>query len=209
MILVCHADSNIRERWKKSLEHADDITEISDLDVLIRVLNTQKSELVLLHLQLPRLNGSFGVRAMLQKNPHLPFFVFSDKPREAEGLELLADGVRGYANTLMNPRILNTAVEVISKGEIWLGRQLIQRLIADVATSSKASITADNQAFALLTCREKEIAALVGGGATNKSVASRLGITERTVKAHLSRIFSKTGTRGRLQLALMVNANPL
>ncbi len=206
MILLCSANTDIRNRWKQGLADLVNIVEAGDRAAMLRELNALEPNPLLLHLQLPQLNGAGGVRSLLQTMPRLSVFVFSDKPREEEGLELLVAGIRGYANTYMDPRIIETAVDVVSKGEIWVGRRLIQRLIEDVARNSRAPVLTDAKALAQLTEREKEIAALVGQGATNKTVAASLGITERTVKAHLSRIFSKTGTKDRLQLALMVNA---
>ena len=55
-----------------------------------------------------------------------------------------------------------------------------------------------------LTAREREIALQVGVGCSNKVIAQRLGITERTVKAHLGSVFGKLGVKDRLQLALLV-----
>ena len=60
----------------------------------------------------------------------------------------------------------------------------------------------------MLTPREREIALLVGAGVSNKAIAQRLDITERTVKAHLGAVFNKLGVTGRLQLALRVTARP-
>ena len=56
-----------------------------------------------------------------------------------------------------------------------------------------------------LSEREGQVAKLVAGGASNKEIADRLSIAERTVKAHLTAIFEKTGARDRLQLSLKVN----
>ena len=56
----------------------------------------------------------------------------------------------------------------------------------------------------MLTAREREIALQIGGGSSNKTIAQRLGITERTVKAHLGSAFAKLGVHDRLQLALLV-----
>jgi two-component system NarL family response regulator len=58
-----------------------------------------------------------------------------------------------------------------------------------------------------LTVREQQIAALVGGGGTNKQIARRLAISERTVKAHLTEIFRKLGITDRLKLALLLAGN--
>jgi DNA-binding NarL/FixJ family response regulator len=59
-------------------------------------------------------------------------------------------------------------------------------------------------AFATLTERQREVAMLVGKGASNKKIANQLDITDRTVKAHLGTIFEKLGVKDRLQLALYV-----
>jgi DNA-binding NarL/FixJ family response regulator len=56
----------------------------------------------------------------------------------------------------------------------------------------------------MLTAREREIALQIGGGSSNRAIAQRLGITERTVKAHLGSVFAKLGVHDRLQLALLV-----
>ena len=63
--------------------------------------------------------------------------------------------------------------------------------------------------FAILTPREIEIARLIGQGASNKRIARQLAITERTVKAHLTTIFRKTGVDDRVTLALLVSRAPL
>jgi DNA-binding NarL/FixJ family response regulator len=57
-----------------------------------------------------------------------------------------------------------------------------------------------------LTTREREVAELIAGGASNKDIAERLGITERTVKAHLTSVFQKLGLTSRLQLAVRMLA---
>jgi len=60
-------------------------------------------------------------------------------------------------------------------------------------------------ALAALSAREHQVAQAVARGGTNKEIARAMGITERTVKAHLSAIFEKLGVRDRLQLSLIVN----
>ncbi|HKJ94564.1 MAG TPA: helix-turn-helix transcriptional regulator, partial [Gammaproteobacteria bacterium] len=60
--------------------------------------------------------------------------------------------------------------------------------------------------FERLSPREHEIVAYLASGESNKGIAAKLGITERTVKAHLSSIFQKTGLKDRLHLALAANA---
>ena len=124
----------------------------------------------------------------------------------AQGLEVLRAGVRGYANTYMDPRVIAKAVDIIRHGEIWVGRKLMMRLIEDAAWMMEAQ-TKTSQMLAPLTDREQEVALLVARGANNKGIATTLGIAERTVKVHLGTIFGKTNVKDRLQLALLVNGH--
>ncbi|MBT3045713.1 MAG: response regulator transcription factor [gamma proteobacterium symbiont of Ctena orbiculata] len=97
-------------------------------------------------------------------------------------------------------------------GEVWVGRSLLFKLMNRL--SSMASPQAEERgmqggsadSLAKLTEREREIAQHVGAGDSNKVIARKLDITERTVKAHLSSIFRKTNTKDRLQLGLLINA---
>lgn len=101
--------------------------------------------------------------------------------------------------------MLAKAVETVQLGEVWIGRRLIDRLVAMVGNAAAVRIDAEcGVDLDVLTPREQEIALQVGGGCSNKVIAQRLGITERTVKAHLGSVFGKLGVQDRLQLALLV-----
>ena len=94
----------------------------------------------------------------------------------------------------------------MQKGEIWAGRTLVARLIEELGARVRTHPRTDSSArVGGLTTREREIAGLVSGGASNKEIAARLGVTERTVKAHLTAIFRKIGVTDRLRLALYLN----
>ena len=76
---------------------------------------------------------------------------------------------------------------------------------ATVPAVAAAAASAPLPGLDTLSAREREVAEAVAEGLTNKQVAARLGITERTVKAHLATVFEKTGVRDRLQLALRLS----
>lgn len=131
--------------------------------------------------------------------------VLANSPNHAESLHALRLGAVGYAHAYSAPEVLTEIKTVISHGGLWLGQQLLQRLIE---TSTKL---AGNQPehvdhlLAKLTHREKEVALEAAKGLSNKEIARILGITERTVKAHLASTFERLGAKDRLQLALMLN----
>lgn len=210
MMFLSTRDSRVRERWQSGVSRFGQTYSIDSHKDLIEALKTQQPELVFLHLDLPGLNRLLGTEILRREYPAVHLFAFSNKPNDDEGLRLLRVGVRGYANTYMDPRLIAKATEVVRKGEIWVGRRLMARLIEDAARGSQQQIDSRvAHTLDVLTERQREIAVLVSRGASNKQIASALGIAERTVKVHLGSIFGKTGTKDRLQLALVVNGFPV
>lgn len=131
--------------------------------------------------------------------------VMSMRPQQNEGLAALELGARGYCHALSAPVLLREIGEVIARDGLWVGPELLQRLIT-LLQPHLPRRSAD-EVLKGLSERETAVARLVAAGHSNKEVARRLGITERTVKAHLSSIFGKLGLRDRLQLALRLGRN--
>ena len=91
---------------------------------------------------------------------------------------------------------------MVGHGGLWMPPGLLQRLLALSLRTTPAPSTQPAAALEELTAREREVAAQVALGASNSEIADTLGITGRTVKAHLTAIFAKLGVRDRVQLAL-------
>jgi DNA-binding NarL/FixJ family response regulator len=128
----------------------------------------------------------------------------SDTPNDDEGLACLSAGVSGYVNTHAAPEALRQVADVVRQGGLWVGASLMQRLLR-ASTGLVSTQAVSGEKFRTLTVREIEVARAVARGDSNKEIARHLGITERTVKAHLSVLFEKLGVRDRLQLALAIN----
>jgi DNA-binding NarL/FixJ family response regulator len=136
----------------------------------------------------------------------VPIVVLSDQPTDEEALSCFAAGARGYCNTHATAELLRRVADVVLQGGLWIGESLMQRLLQGTARiPMPAPVGAPSDWAALLTEREREVALAVAEGASNKEVARRLSITERTVKAHAGAIFEKLGVRDRLQLSLVVH----
>lgn len=133
--------------------------------------------------------------------------VLADVPIHAESLHALSLGATGYCHAYIDPSILKEIRTVISNGGIWLGQELLQRLIqASIRRVSNQPEYVDSL-LTQLTKREKDVAVEAAKGLSNKEIARILDITERTVKAHLAATFERLGAKDRLQLALMLNTN--
>lgn len=139
----------------------------------------------------------------------IPCVVLSDQPSDEEALAAFASGARGYCNTHAASALLVQVSAVVLGGGLWIGESLMQRLVSATSRlqtgSRSAPLSADESWAKDLTLREKEVAATLAGGASNKEIARMLGITERTVKAHVGAVLEKLDVRDRLQLSLIVN----
>lgn len=141
--------------------------------------------------------------------------VLASQPDSEQALALFSAGIRGYCNAHATAANLRQVASVVQAGGLWIGETLMQRLLASTQAAmaktaaaslpQEATTPAVKDRLATLTGREQEVARAVANGSSNKEIARQLGITERTVKAHIGSIFQKLNARDRLHLALIVN----
>ncbi len=113
--------------------------------------------------------------------------------------------VREVAGVLMGdstPDMLVKAIRAVAAGEVWVERKTVRNLLAGMRSTKQTSV-------AKLSDRELQVVALVAQGFRNKEIASRLAISEPTVKTHLYRIFRKLGIQNRPQLIVYALKNQI
>jgi len=139
----------------------------------------------------------------------IPCVVLSDQPTDEEALAAFSAGARGYCNTHATAQLLSQVATVVLQGGLWIGESLMQRLVRATSRLQAGigiTVLPQDETWSIgLTDREKEVASTLATGASNKEIARSLGITERTVKAHVGAILEKLQVRDRLQLSLVVN----
>ncbi|RKZ92442.1 MAG: hypothetical protein DRQ40_08735 [Gammaproteobacteria bacterium] len=129
-----------------------------------------------------------------------PALALAGVPDFDQAMRLLRRGVRGYGNRHMRRENLMQAVAAVRAGQVWMPPAIINRMITAFphpGSGNEAQTKLDQ-----LSKREAEVARWVAQGLSNKELAEKLHISVRTVKAHLTSIFSKTGFRDRLELAI-------
>lgn len=132
--------------------------------------------------------------------------VLADEPDDSLVTEALSFGASGCCNTNAAPEVLRQVAVVVANGGLWVGQHLLQQLLGSTSRVLKTATREPRVDWSsLLSEREVQVARLVASGASNKEIAAKLSITERTVKAHLTAVFEKLGLRDRLQLSLRVN----
>jgi DNA-binding NarL/FixJ family response regulator len=171
---------------------------------------SQKDEAILfwLHMNEDRQQWLTNTIMLILKNyKNAKIVVLANAPIQAEALHALSLGAVGYCHAYSAPTVLREIKTVISHGGLWLGNELLRRLIE---VSTKLAGNQPKQVEALLTQltkRQKDVAIEAAKGLSNKEIARILSISERTVKAHLAATFECLKVKDRLQLALMLNSN--
>ena len=142
-------------------------------------------------------SDSFGdFNKLVEAAGTAPLLLMTNSRNSRLGAHAIKLGAKGIVSTWDAPRELHTAIDCIFAGDMWVSRSALRGL----ASSSGEERRTESDAEGSLTNRECEVAALVGGGCTDRQVSSRLGITELTVRNHLSSIFNKLGIANRFEL---------
>lgn len=152
---------------------------------------------------------STSVAQILAEFTHATIVVLANVPQQAEAALALSEGAVGYCHAYSAAAVLIEVRVAVTHGGIWLGQDMLQYLIGTSRQLVTARSEAVSVALELLTPREREVAQQVSVGLSNKEIARKFDITERTVKAHLSASFERLGVKDRLQLALILNDKSL
>lgn len=202
-ILISH-DAGLIEHWQHAFGKNSQIV-ASRFDDLHR-LAPHASTLVWIDLSLPDVPPwSHLAWTQLIAIRHMKIVAASSNPRDGEAVAALDAGCAAYCHAFSDAGTLKQVRQVVEAGHVWIGKTLMQRLLLNVhRVSASAPVPADDWGKGL-TQREREIAVLAANGASNHNISRDCKISERTVKAHLSSVFSKLNVTDRLQLALRVH----
>ena len=142
-------------------------------------------------------------------NDGVNVIAMSRQPDINELRAALGQGARGYVHAVSPPPLFVQAAEAVLSGGMWVPAEVVNAVVRVLSSTTGVRSEdgpGDAAALAMLTERERAVADAVAAGFSNKEVARRLDITERTVKAHLSAAFRKLGVRDRMQLAVRLRA---
>lgn len=181
-----------------------------DLDVVARcttgdetldAVHRLQPSVLILDVRMPGKDGLAVLRTLAEEHLSTRVVLLTAALDEGDVLEAVRLGVRGVVLKEAAPSLLVECVRKVHAGEPWLDNRTAVRALTHMARREAA--------VAPLTPREREIAALVARGLRNKEIASRVGITEGTVKLHLHNIYEKLTLDGRLALMLYVTTKGL
>jgi DNA-binding NarL/FixJ family response regulator len=155
-------------------------------------------DIILLDIRMPVMDGIAATQAIRSQFPNIRVLILTTFDDDADVVQGMRAGAHGYLLKDTPSKDLAVAIRSIHQGYSYLGPGLMEKAMA--IPVSKPT----HPGFPELTPREQEILQVLSTGANNREIATQLFISERTVKNHMTNIFSRLGLRDRTQVALYI-----
>ncbi len=188
-VLVVDDHPVVRKGLQSCLARQDRLRivgEASDGDEALGKTRELDPDIVLMDIDLPRMNGLAVTELLRKEQPRVKVLVLSVHTNKEFIFRIIQAGAHGYISKGAPPDELVRAIESVCDGEAFFSPE-----IARAALNQFVSNGGKQEPFVQLTVREREVLALIAEGRSNKEVASRLGIGVRTIETHRERIMRK------------------
>jgi NarL family two-component system response regulator LiaR len=200
-VMIVDDHGIVRQGLKTYLDLVEDITIVAEaengLDALEKVKQSNP-DIVLMDLVMPEMDGIEATQKICGSYPGVKVIVLTSFTEDEQVFSAIKAGAVGYLLKDISPPDLAKAIQAVHSGETHLHPEITKKLMNQfVSPKSDIEITPDE-----LTPREMEVLKLIAQGLSNKELANKLTISEKTVKTHLSSIFSKLHLSDRTQAAI-------
>ena len=156
-------------------------------------------DVVVLDLFMPGSDGFEVLRTLERTGNRVASVVLTGSDSQNDYVQVVRLGARGLVLKADDPQKLFAAIRAVAEGDLAFSDE-IAHTILDAMVSDQPAVPSS---MARLSERERQISYMVARGMRNRDIATDLSISENTVKRHLQSIFSKTGSRDRLELAVL------
>lgn len=156
-------------------------------------------EVLVLDLFMPGSDGFDVLRTLDRAGSRVAAVVLTGSESELDYAQVVKLGGRGLVLKSDGPERLFAAIRTVANGELAFSDELAQQVLSTMTAETRSSANA----LTRLSERERQIAYFVARGMKNRDIGNELNISENTVKRHLQSVFTKTGARDRLELAVL------
>jgi DNA-binding NarL/FixJ family response regulator len=181
--------------------HMRIVAEARDGAEALNMVRTLRPDILLLDLAMPNMPGMDALRELTSESTATRTIVLTGLVDKRQILEALQLGARGVVLKDAVVEHLSACIRAVMQGQYWLDGRPVQNLVQVLRDLAAQTAPPSRKTFGL-TGRELEVVTLITEGSTNKHIAVSFGISEETVKRHLTNIFNKLGVGNRLELAL-------
>jgi DNA-binding NarL/FixJ family response regulator len=205
-VVVCDDEWAWRESVVSVLSRRADVTVLGQADSAeeaIRLVGRLHPDVLLVDLEMPRMRGVELTRHVRDNHPGTHVLVFTVSRDPTDVVDALAAGASGYVvkQDTRDPALLSDVIRLAADGGAVLPGPGAAELVRDIARRDPP----DPAAGYGLTRRERQVLAVVAGGASNRDVAAQLTITEQSVKNHVRNILAKLHARNRTEAAAIAH----
>ncbi len=198
MIRIVIADDHkvVRTGLEQLMETFEDVELVdaaSDGQEAVELVARHRPDVVLLDLEMPKMDGIQATRRIRERAPDVHVVVFTSFADRERILQALDAGAIGYLLKDAEPDELHRGILAAARGESPLAPRAATELLADRASSGPPGGLSE---------REREVLVLVASGLANKQVARKLGISEKTVKGYMTNLMQKLNARNRLEVVI-------
>jgi len=170
------------------------IYEACDGEDFIKKLKDNKTDIVLMDVEMPNMNGIEATQRALKINPSLKIIALSMFNDDECIQNMLNAGVKGFLIKNINKNTLNKAILTVASGQVYYSEELWTFF------TKKIFVQKQNDNLLKFTKREKQIMELLCDGMTNREIAEKLFVSERTIIGHKSNLLSKTNCKNAIGL---------
>lgn len=192
-ILICDDHAIVRDGLRLILETVADfdvVGEAQDGAEAVRLAEELQPKVILMDLRMPGMDGITALQKLQEEQPEISVIILTTYNEDDLMFKGLQAGARGYLLKDTGRDALFNTIRAAARGETLLSPEIMERVLNQAGEKSA-------EPEAAVTERELEVLRAVGEGKTSKQIAFQLGITERTVKAHLTNIYNKLGVDSR------------
>jgi DNA-binding NarL/FixJ family response regulator len=201
-VLLAEDHAVVRAGLKQLLDRAGDIEVVgaaADGAQAVELADDHGPDVILMDLSMPVMDGIEATKRILAADPDARVVVLTSLTDRERILGALDAGALGYLLKDAEPEAIHEALRAAARGESPLAPKAAAELLASRAERPTGGIE--------LTARERDVLELVIRGDANKQIARKLGISEKTVKGHLTNLFQRIGVQDRTQAALWAERN--
>jgi DNA-binding NarL/FixJ family response regulator len=208
-VLIVDDDALVRAGLRIILSSAEDLEVVGEADDgarAVAAVREHRPDVVLMDIRMAEMDGITATAALRRLNPAPQVIVLTTFQADEQVLRALRAGASGFLVKDTPPAEIINAVRVVASGDAIISPSVTRTLLAhfgDGQAAERHRLAA--QRLARLTEREREVAAAIGSGASNAEAAALLFMSEATVKAHVSRLFTKLNVTNRVQIAIVVH----
>lgn len=181
------------------------VAEAADGSEAVELVRRHRPDVLLMDVRMPTMDGIAATRAVTALPEHPAIIMLTTFDMDEYVFTALEVGASGFLLKDTPPTDLISAVHVVARGDAMLSPTVTRRMLSHFSHAKPSNAPVAHAGISSLTERETEVLGAVGAGLSNAQIGARLFMSEATVKAHVSKIFSKLDCTNRVQIAIIAH----